>query len=180
VTISPVVIPVIETERFMLRGHTLADFEASASMWSDPDVVRFIGGRPFTTDEVWARILRYHGHWALLGYGFWAIEDRATRQFVGEVGFADFKRPIEPPFGDTPEMGWSLAAAAHGRGVASEVVAAAAEWGDARFSQDRTVCIIDPENGASIRVAEKNGFSEVRRTELRGSPTIVFERRRGG
>jgi RimJ/RimL family protein N-acetyltransferase len=177
---SPVVIPVIETERFVLRGHTLADFDASAAMWGDPAVVRFIGGRVFAADEVWARILRYHGHWALLGFGFWAIEDKATRRFVGEVGFADFKRPIEPPFGDTPEMGWSLASAAHGKGTASEVVAAAAAWGDRNFAGDRTVCIIDPGNAPSIRVAEKTGFREVRRTDLRGSPTIVFERRRGG
>lgn len=179
-TVSPVVIPVLETARFVLRGHTLADFEASAAMWGDPTVTRFIGGRPFTADEVWARILRYHGHWAMLGFGFWAIEDRATGQFVGEVGFADFRRPIEPPFGDTPEMGWSLAPAAHGKGVASEAVAAAAAWGDANFTHDRTVCIIAPENGASIRVAEKNGFREVRRAEYRGDTTVVFERMRGG
>lgn len=175
---SPVVIPEIETARFVLRAHTLDDFDASLAMWSDPVVVRHIGGRPFTADEVWARLLRYHGHWALLGFGFWAIAEKATGAFLGEVGFADFKRPIEPPFGDTPEMGWSLAAAAHGKGVASEVVAAAASWGDAHFTHDRTVCIIDPDNGASIRVAQKAGFAEVRRTELRGSPTVVFERMR--
>jgi len=176
--VSPVVIPVLETSRFRLRGHTLADFDASAAMWGDPDVVRFIGGRAFTADEVWARLLRYHGHWALLGYGFWVIEDKASGLFLGEVGFADFKRPIEPPFGDTPEMGWSLAAAAHGRGVATEAIAAAAAWGDTHLTHDRTVCIIDPGNGSSIRVAEKSGFREVRRVDYRGSPTIVFERAR--
>ena len=176
--VSPVAIPVLETERFRLRGHMLTDFDASAAMWGDPDVVRFIGGRAFTADEVWARLLRYHGHWALLGYGFWVIEDRTTGLFLGEVGFADFKRPIEPAFGDTPEMGWSLAAAAHGKGVASETIAAAAAWGDAHFAHDHTVCIIDPENGASIRVAEKSGFREMRRADYRGTPTIVFERAR--
>lgn len=177
---SPVVVPTIETERFLLRGHTLDDFDASLAMWSDPVVTRHVGGRPFTADEVWARLLRYHGHWALLGFGFWAIADRTSGAFLGEVGFADFKRPIEPSFGDTPEMGWSLAQAAHGKGAASEAVAAAAAWGDAHFAHDRTVCIIDPENAASIRVARKCGFVEVRRTALRGSPTIVFERMRSG
>lgn len=176
--VTPVVIPRLETERFILRGHTLEDFPASFAMWSDPAVTKHIGGRPFAADEVWARVLRYHGHWALLGYGFWAIEEKGTGAFLGEVGFADFKRPIEPPFGDTPEMGWALAAAAHGKGVASEAVAAAAAWGDQTFAHDRTVCIIDPENRASVRVAEKNGFVEVRRAELRGAPTVVFERKR--
>lgn len=175
---TPVVIPVLDTPRFTLRGHTLADFEACAAMWAHPDVIRFIGGRPFGRDETWARLLRYHGHWALLGYGFWAVEEKGTGAFLGEVGFADFKREIEPPFGDTPEMGWSLAPAAHGKGVASEAVGAAAAWGDANLASDLSVCIIAPENGASIRVAEKTGFREVRRTDFKGSPSIVFERRR--
>ena len=175
---SPVTIPVLDTPRFRLRGHELGDFEACAAMWADPVVTRHIGGRTFSQSETWARLLRYHGHWALLGYGFWVVEDKATGAFLGEVGFADFKREIDPPFGDTPEMGWSLAPAAHGKGVASEAVAAAAAWGDAKLSADRFVCIISPENGASIRVAEKTGFREVRRTEYNGAPTIVFERRR--
>lgn len=175
---SPVLIPVLDTPRFLLRGHTLADFDACAAMWAHPDVTRFIGGRPFSRSETWARLLRYHGHWAMLGYGFWVVEDKATGAFLGEVGMADFKREIDPPFGDTPEMGWSLAPAAHGKGVASEAVAAAAAWGDANLNSDRTVCIIAPENGASIRVAEKVGFREQRRTDYGGAPTIVFERRR--
>ena len=39
-------VPVIETERLLLRGHRLDDFEALAAMWADPAVVRFIGGKP--------------------------------------------------------------------------------------------------------------------------------------
>lgn len=175
---SPVVIPVLDTPRFTLRGHRLDDFEACATMWAHPEVIRFIGGRAFSRSETWARLLRYHGHWALLGFGFWVVEEKGTGAFLGEVGLADFKREIDPPFGDTPEMGWALAPAAHGRGVASEAVAAAAAWGDAHLRSDRFVCIISPENGASIRVAEKTGFREVRRTDHNGAPTIVFERRR--
>ena len=175
---TPVVVPVLHTPRFTLRGHALEDFEACAAMWAHPDVIRYIGGRAFSRSETWARLLRYHGHWALLGFGFWVVEERGTGAFLGEVGFADFKREIEPPFGDAPEMGWSLAPAAHGKGVASEAAAAAAAWGDANLGADLFVCIIAPQNGASIRVAEKTGFREARRTEYGGSPTIVFERRR--
>ena len=64
--------PVLETPRLLLRPHTLDDFPATFAMWSDPEVVRFIGGRPFTREEAWARLLRYVGHWTMLGYGMGA------------------------------------------------------------------------------------------------------------
>ena len=89
-------VPVLETERLRLRGHRLDDFAASSAMWADEVVTRYIGGRPFTEEEVWARLLRYVGHWALVGYGYWVLEEKATGAFVGEMGFGDFKRDIQP------------------------------------------------------------------------------------
>ncbi|MFN8067112.1 MAG: GNAT family N-acetyltransferase [Vicinamibacterales bacterium] len=82
-------VPVLETERLILREHRLDDFDAFATMWGDPDVVRFVGGKPSTLDESWARFLRYVGHWQVLGFGFWAVELREESRYVGDVGFAD-------------------------------------------------------------------------------------------
>ena len=77
-------------------------------MWSQPEVVRHIGGRPFTEEEVWGRVLRYIGHWTALDFGYWAIRDKESGRFVGEAGFADFKREITPSLGGAPEIGWAL------------------------------------------------------------------------
>jgi RimJ/RimL family protein N-acetyltransferase len=173
---SPLDIPVIETERLRLRGHRIEDMDACASMWGDPVVARFIGGRPSTREEVWARLLRYAGLWALLGYGYWAVEDKADGGFVGDVGFADFKRDIEPSMEGMPEIGWALSPRVHGRGYATEAVAAALAWGDRRFDARPTVCIIDPENLASIGVAKKSGFKELAHTAYKGEPTIMYRR----
>src|SRR6266700_2377014 len=145
-------------------------------MWGDPVVTRYIGGRPFTREEVWSRILRYAGHWAWMNYGFWAIEEKNTGLFAGEAGFADFQRLIDPPLKDIPEIGWAFAPHAHGKGYATEAVAAVVAWGDERFGKARTACIIDPGNKASIRVAEKCGYREWRRTEYHGYAQILFER----
>ena len=169
-------VPVIETERLRLRCHRVDDFGDCAAMWADGEVTRYIGGKPFTGEEVWARLLRYVGHWALLGYGFWAIEEKATGAFAGELGFADCKRDIEPPLGDTPELGWALAPGVQGRGYATEAVRAALAWGGARFGPARTVCLIHPENARSIRVAEKCGYGEFCRTTYKGQPAILYER----
>lgn len=145
-------------------------------MWSEAGVTRHIGGRPFAMDEVWSKILRYAGHWSLMGYGYWAIEERASGRFLGEAGFADFKRGIGAGFDGVPEIGWVLAPAAHGRGVATEAVTAALGWGDRHFADARTVCLIHPENLASLRLAGKCGFREFRRTTYKDRPTILFQR----
>jgi RimJ/RimL family protein N-acetyltransferase len=169
-------IPVLDTERLTLRGHRLDDFAACAAMWGDPVVCRNLGRKSFTEEESWTRLLRYVGHWALLGFGYWVVEEKATGTFVGEVGFADFKREMESPVKQLPEIGWVLAARAHGQGYATEAARAALQWGDQNFSPAQTTCIISPENLASIRVAEKCGYRNLQLTEYKGQPTIVFVR----
>src|ERR1700681_3142536 len=144
-------------------------------MWSDPRVTAYITGHPSTTELSWARLLRYAGHWALLGYGYWAIEERAGGAFAGELGFADYHRAIEPPLDGVPELGWVLAPEFSGRGYDTEAVRAVTAWGDVHFA-GRTACLIDPRNLASIRVAEKSGFHESLRTLYHGQPAILYER----
>lgn len=167
--------PVLETPRLRLRGHTAADFDANFAMWSDERVTRHIGGKPSTREEAWARMMRYPGHWALLGYGFWLIEERATGAFVGEGGFANFKRDMSPPL-DAPEQGWALSPAMQGKGYAIEAVRAMIAWGETHFGSGRFVAIIDPGNTASIRVAEKAGYKLAEEGAYKGGPTLLFRR----
>jgi RimJ/RimL family protein N-acetyltransferase len=173
-------VPVLETDRLKLRGHGLNDFESCAAMWADPSVTLHIGGKPFNTEESWTRLLRYIGHWALLGFGYWAVEEKGTGTFLGEVGFADYKRDLplkgEPSLKGAPEIGWALVSRAHGKGYATEAVRAAIEWGDAHFNASPTTCLIHPANLPSIRVAEKCGYRESLVTIYKGQPTIVFVR----
>ena len=170
------VVPVIETEHLVLREHRLDDFADYLALWTDPGVTRFIGGRPSSREEVWGRLLRNIGHWASLGFGYWVIVEKETDRFIGEVGFADFRRVIEPSLDDMPEIGWALAPHSHGKGYATEAAQAAVAWGDAHFGPVRTACIIAPENGPSIRVAEKCGYREFQRTTYKDQPTIMFVR----
>ena len=75
-------VPVLETERVILRAHRTGDFDAYAAMWADPEVTRFIGKRARTREESWLRFLRHAGCWSLVGYGFWAAEEQLFRQVV--------------------------------------------------------------------------------------------------
>jgi RimJ/RimL family protein N-acetyltransferase len=169
-------VPVIETERLRLRAHRADDYATCVAIWSDPEVVRYIGGRAFTSEEVWRRLLQYRGMWSLLGYGYWAVEEQDSGRYIGDVGHADLRRDLQPSLQGMLECGWVLAPQAHGKGYASEAVAAACGWADAQYPERRVVCIIAPENQASIRVAEKAGFRLWCESTYHDSPTLVFNR----
>jgi len=174
---SVIKVPILESERLKLRGHRLEDFAQCATMWADPLVIRYVGGKPLTEEESWTRFLRYAGHWSLLGFGYWVAEEKTSGKFVGEIGFADYKRDLEPSLKGVPEIGWVLASSAHGRGYATEAVRAAVAWGDKQFEGARTACIIAPDNLASIRVAEKCGYRQFQLATYKGHPTLMFERK---
>ena len=167
---------VIQTERLTLTPPVLADFDEYAEMWADPAVVRYMGGVPISRSAAWMRFQRQAGGWALRGFGSWVVRERGSGRFVGEVAFQDFKRDVSPPLGPEPEAGWILAPWAQGRGLASEAVAAAHAWGDARFGEPRTVCMIDPDNAPSLRLAARMGYVEYARTVLGTRCVVLHER----
>lgn len=168
----------IETERLILDAHTIDDFEPLAAMWAEPEVVKFISGRPSTAQESWMRLLRYGGLWPLLGYGFWAVREKSSGRFVGDLGFADFRRQIQPSIAGLPEAGWVFATWAHRRGFAGEALAAALAWLDASVPIARSVCLISPENEPSIRLAERNGYGNALTISFSGEATLLLSRPR--
>jgi RimJ/RimL family protein N-acetyltransferase len=170
------VAPVIETERLRLRPHQSQDLADCVVMWSDADVVRYTIGEPSPPQRTWMRILAYRGHWALMSYGYWAVEEKDSRRYVGELGFADFKRNIAPSIEGLPELGWALVPQFHGKGYATEALRAVVAWGDDHLAQRRTVCIIHRDNHRSFRVAEKLGYKALFNATGSGEPNTILAR----
>ena len=170
--ITPV--PVIETQRLRLRGHRCEDLPHCVTMWSDPIVTRFIGGTPSNEQRTWARLLSYVGHWALMGFGYWVIEERESSRFVGEIGFADFKRDAMPLLRSGPKLGFALAPGSHGKGYATEAVRAVMAWGNEWLPHGRCLCLVDEENSASLRVLEKVGFEVLQRSTFNERPVVFL------
>jgi RimJ/RimL family protein N-acetyltransferase len=112
----------------------------------------------------------------MLGYGYWVVETKADRGFIGEVGFADFKREVTPPMPLAPEAGWAFRSAAHGQGYASEATACMVAWADRALAASETFCLLDDRNGASVRVARRCGFADHGVVALRGGPCGVMRR----
>ena len=171
--------PTLTTARLVLRAHRLSDFEDSAALWGDARVMEHITGVPSTREESWARLTRYFGMWAMMGFGFWVVEDRATGAFLGEVGLGYFRRALDANGMDAPEAGWVLTPQAQGRGVATEAMVAVLDWVDAQDITPRLVCMVAPENGASIKVAEKCGFTHFGEGDYHGLPAVFLHRMSG-
>jgi RimJ/RimL family protein N-acetyltransferase len=104
------------------------------------------------------------------------VEEKATGNFLGEVGFAENQRDLKPSLKGTLETGWVFVPSAHGKGFATEAVQAALAWSDLRFPSTRTACIIDSPNLASFRVAGKCGYREFSRTAYKGASVILLSR----
>lgn len=167
--------PTLETARLRLRAHAPSDFENSYAMWTDMEVVRFLGGKPNSREDCWNRMVRMAGFWALTGMGSWVVETK-DGAYIGEIGFLWLKRDIEPSIEGFPELGWVLTRNSHGNGYASEAVRAALDWGDTHLPQKRFTCIIDPNNAASLGVARKCGFVEYTRGTYKSEPIVMLER----
>jgi RimJ/RimL family protein N-acetyltransferase len=146
-----------------------ADLDAYAAMCGDPEVMRWIGdGHAYTRAETWRHLATILGHWALRGYGLWAVEEKATGELLGRIG------PWRPEGWPDLEIGWLLRRASWGRGFATEGARAALAYAFERLGVAHAVSLIRPENAPSIRVAERLGERLEGRTTLMGGEVLVY------
>ena len=157
--------PGIETEHLILRQWRASDIAANTAMLGDPLSARFITADRKPVTELmagWRNAAIMAGHWALHGFGMFAVEEKGSGKFVGRVG--PFYPPVWPGF----EVGWGVASEFRGKGYAVEAARAAIDWSFATFELDRIVHCIDAENTASQAVARKLGAKQEGETILLG------------
>lgn len=148
--------PTLSTDRLILTPPAPDDLADLAALNADPAVMGPIGAAVQTREQSWHRLLRYVGHWQLLGYGHWMVRD-AGGTFLGSVGLMDSRRDSMPSFEGVVEAGWAFLPTAHGQGYAREACAAMLAWADGQGIA-RTVCIIAPSNASSLRLAGRLGY----------------------
>ena len=178
--------PTLHTERLILRGYQRDDFEAIYRIGADAEVTRFIGGPIVSRNKAWEKFLRGPAMWPMIGYGMWIVQRRSDGVVLGQIGYADFMREMDPPLADVPEMAWVLGGggkdgggqygAGLGQGYGSEALAAVLVWGDANLSAPNFQCIIAPDNLPSLKLAARFGFTELRRSAYLDGEIIVLER----
>ena len=166
----------IETDRLILHPPSAADFDESYAISSDVELARFVGAKPATREGAWSMLLRNIGHWSAFNYGIFAVRLKDGGEYVGEVGLAHFSRGLGPSFDPFPEAAWVIASSAQGKGYATEALRAAHDWMAATHRPERTVCLVQPVNLPSMRLAARLGYRSVGDIEYRGASTTMFER----
>ena len=163
----------LETPRLRLRMFRQADFDAYADMLADPQVARYLShGQPLSSSEAWRHMAMLLGHWQLLGFGPWAVEECASGELVGRIG------PYFPAGWPGLELAWTIRRQSWGRGYATEGARAALAYVFKQMGRDRVISLIRPRNTASIRVAEKLGQRLQDRMEFYGQEALVYGIRR--
>jgi RimJ/RimL family protein N-acetyltransferase len=159
----------LATERLRLRAFRDDDLEAYAAICADPEVMRYLGeGKTLERRDAWRQMAMILGHWQLRGYGLWAVEERASGELIGRIGF--FNPEGWPGF----ELGWVLRRQSWGRGYATEGARRALAHAFGEMGRERVISLIYPANTPSIRVAERLGESLQDRTELFGHEVLVY------
>ena len=154
-------IPALETDRLILSAHRKTDHKDVAALWADRTVTHYImAGQRSTSRDSWMRMLSYLGLWPLLGYGYWAVRDKRTGRYMGDIGFADFYRELDTDISQYPEAGWVFAPWAQGQGYAGEALDAILNWLKNVRGINECVCIISPDNQPSVNLAERHGFRQ--------------------
>jgi RimJ/RimL family protein N-acetyltransferase len=162
-------IPTLETERLRLRGLREEDIAFFTRIYADPQVVRYIGnGQTMDAHATWRSCATILGHWLLRGYGQWVAEEKATGATLGRVGL------YHPEGWPGLEVGWTLAPEYWGKGYATEGARAALRYAFDVVGADRVISVIQPENIASRRVAEKLGGTMEQTTTLVGKDVLVY------
>jgi RimJ/RimL family protein N-acetyltransferase len=162
-------IPTLATERLVLRPFGAADVEPMHRLMQDPDVMRYVGDRRVpSAQDSWRAVAGWIGHWALRGYGQWAVTERHSGELVGRAGV------IHPKGWPGAEVGYLLGRQWWGRGYATEAAAAALDWAFRERDFDRLLSLIDPANAPSIRVAERLGETLRGETALWEHTVLVY------
>jgi RimJ/RimL family protein N-acetyltransferase len=160
--------PVIETARLRLRLFRPEDLDPLATMFRDPQVMRYVAdGKPADREVAHKALTSVIDHWRRHGFGRWAVENKETHQFLGYGGLRSLL--------GTPEVVYHFATANWGQGFATELARASLRFGFEDHQFERIVAIAKPENAASIHVMEKLGMQYEMHTSYYDIDVVQYE-----
>ncbi len=162
---------ICETSRLILRKFNESDAEPLLSFLGDPEVMRFSITGPLTREDIQTRYLpgclrRYSRD----GLGQWAVVRKSDGICVGECGICVQEVAGEKEF----EISYRIRRDSWGNGLATEAARACRDYGFKNVGLRRLISIIESENVASIRVAEKMGMTLEKRASFHKLPVLIY------
>jgi RimJ/RimL family protein N-acetyltransferase len=142
--------PFLMTKRLILRPPSAADMDGWADMVADAETMRFLGGVQ-NRAEAWRSLCGLSGSWTINGFGMFSMIRRDTGEWIGRTG------PWRPEGWPGNEIGWGILRAYGGQGYTTEAAAACMDYAFDVLRWDDVIHCIDPENTASIKLAQRLG-----------------------
>ncbi|MEM7141096.1 MAG: GNAT family N-acetyltransferase [Actinomycetota bacterium] len=160
--------PTVETERLLLRPFRDDDLARYFAVHDTPEVRASLHiADDFGPEQAWGQMASHLGQWSLRNSGQWAVELKATGEFIGRAGTHRPERDDWPGL----ECGWTFDPAHWGHGYATEAGRATLEWAWANHDDDRICSVILPDNAASQGVASRLGFTPLEERVLAFFPS---------
>jgi RimJ/RimL family protein N-acetyltransferase len=162
---------ILETKRLLLRRLVMSDLDELYSFYCDPEVIKYIPDAPRTYEETREELEGFmNGHPRYPELGLWATIYKETGQFIGRCGLIPWTIDEQ----NEVEIAFAIAKAFWGKGLATEVAQALLQYGFEHLHLSRLICVIEPENLASVRVATKIGMSFEKNGEDDKGPFLIY------
>ncbi|MCM3886131.1 GNAT family N-acetyltransferase [Frankia sp. R82] len=160
-------VPTLLTPRLVLRGWRASDVPDYFAIVSAPGMDDHTP-QPKTEAAAWSQTAFQIGHWALRGYGMWAVEDRTTGQLLGRAGL------YEALGWPGCEVAWTIRRERWGQGLATEAGRAAVEFAFDVLKRDDLISIMTADHAASIKVATRLGLTYDRTETIQGGAYSIY------
>jgi ribosomal-protein-alanine N-acetyltransferase len=164
---------ILETDRLILRHLVPDDLDALFALYRDPLIRQYFPEGTLTYEET-----REELEWFLNGHpehpelGLWATIHKPTQRFIGRCGLL----PWTIDGREEVEVAYLLDRAYWGQGLATEAALALVDYSFARLGLSRLICLIDPQNQASINVARRIGMTLEQEREDETGRYLLYSR----
>lgn len=164
---------ILETKRVIIKTPEKTDFNDLLALWTDPDVMKYIGdGSVQTKAQVQEFLTNAEPYLKEYGLGFFSAFEKKTGNLIGQAGLFHLDLNIKQ---SEIELAYRLHKKYWHLGYTTELAKALIHWGFSELSLPKIIAIVHPENERSRRVMEKSGMSYQGMIDYRESKIPCYE-----
>jgi len=162
---------ILETNRLILRHLLPSDLDRLFALYRDPDIRRYFPEGTLTYEETKEELEWFlNGHPAHPELGLWATIHKETGEFIGRCGLLPWTIEQRPEV----EVAYLLAKAYWGQGLGTEAAQAIVHYAFEQLKLSRLICMMYPDNQASVKVARNIGMTLEKEMEDEKGPFLLY------
>ena len=162
---------ILETNRLILRHLLPSDLDRLFALYRDPDIRRYFPEGTLTYEETKEELEWFlNGHPAHPELGLWATIHKETGEFIGRCGLLPWTIEQRPEV----EVAYLLAKAYWGQVLGTEAAQAIVHYAFEQLKLSRLICMMYPDNQASVKVARNIGMTLEKEMEDEKGPFLLY------